>query len=165
MTGFNFTRHEGRLDAFLAELLKLREDPAPMAMAVQSKSGDRAAPGFAEANPMPLLPGVEPRIWLGNAIRVAPHYDPMENIAAVCLAGRRRFTLFPPEQLQNLIRARSNSAPRAAGEPGRPCSRRTSIAIRAIAKHGMPHCRRCSNPAMRSIFPMPGGTGSTRSNR
>lgn len=101
MTGFNFTRHEGRLEAFLAELLKVRGDPAPMAMAVQSKSVPDLLPGFAEANPMPLLPGVEPRIWLGNAIRVAPHYDPMENIA-VCLAGRRRFTLFPPEQLPNL---------------------------------------------------------------
>src|SRR5688572_703996 len=50
---------------------------------------------------MPLVPGMVPRIWIGNKIRVAPHYDLMENIG-VCLAGRRRFTLFPPEQLPNL---------------------------------------------------------------
>jgi hypothetical protein len=35
---------------------------------------------------MPLVPGVVPRIWIGNRIRVAPHYDLMENIG-VCLAG------------------------------------------------------------------------------
>jgi hypothetical protein len=50
---------------------------------------------------MPLVPGVVPRIWIGNRITVQTHFDLMENIG-VCLAGRRRFTLFPPEQLPNL---------------------------------------------------------------
>jgi hypothetical protein len=101
MTGFNFSRHEGRFDAFLAELLRIKDDPSPPAMAVQSAMLSDLLPGFAEANPMPLASQIEPRIWMGNRIRVAPHYDPMENIA-VCLAGRRRFTLFPPDQLPNL---------------------------------------------------------------
>lgn len=101
LTGLNFTRHSGRLDAFLGDLLRIAGDAAPPGMAVQSENIPALLPGFVEANPMPLAPQVEPRIWLGNRIRVAPHYDLMENIA-VCLAGRRRFTVFPPEQLPNL---------------------------------------------------------------
>jgi hypothetical protein len=44
---------------------------------------------------------VVPRIWIGNRIQVATHYDLMENIGIV-IAGRRRFTVFPPEQIANL---------------------------------------------------------------
>jgi hypothetical protein len=101
LTGLNFTEHQGRLDAFLGELLRIAGEPHPPGMAVQSEVIPEVLPGFVEANPMPLLPDVAPRIWIGNRIRVAPHYDLMENVA-VCLAGRRRFTLFPPEQLANL---------------------------------------------------------------
>jgi hypothetical protein len=101
MSGFNFTQHQGQLDAFLGELLRIADEPRPDAMAVQSETIPDLLPGFVEANPMLLVPHVTPRIWLGNRIRVAPHYDLKENIG-VCLAGRRRFTLFPPEQLPNL---------------------------------------------------------------
>jgi len=101
LTGLNFTTHEGRLSAFFGELLKLADDPHPKGMAVQSEKIPELLPGFVEANQMPLLNGVVPRIWIGNRIRVAPHYDLMENIG-VCLAGRRRFTVFPPEQLANM---------------------------------------------------------------
>ncbi len=101
LTGLNFTEHKGRLEAFLGELLRLADEPRPPGMAVQSEPIPELLPGFVEANPLPLLPDVVPRIWLGNRIRVAPHYDLMENVA-VCLAGRRRFTVFPPEQLANL---------------------------------------------------------------
>ena len=101
LTGFNFTQHQGQLDAFLGELLRVADEPSPDAMAVQSETIPDLLPGFVEANPMPLLPGAIPRIWLGNRIRVTPHYDLKENIG-VCLAGRRRFTVFPPEQLPNL---------------------------------------------------------------
>ena len=114
MTGFNFTEHHGRLDAFLDELLRIAGEPRPNGMAVQSETIPELLPGFVAANPMPLLPDVAPRIWLGNRIRVAPHYDLMENIG-VCLAGRRRFTVFPPDQLPNLYAGPFEMTP--AGTP------------------------------------------------
>jgi len=44
---------------------------------------------------------VPPRAWIGNGARVQTHFDLADNVVVV-VAGRRRFTLFPPEQLANL---------------------------------------------------------------
>ena len=40
-------------------------------------------------------------IWIGNRGRTATHWDLPQNIATV-VHGERRFTLFPPDQLDNL---------------------------------------------------------------
>lgn len=40
-------------------------------------------------------------LWLGNQTTAAIHYDMSHNIAA-CMVGRRRFTLFPPSEIENL---------------------------------------------------------------
>jgi hypothetical protein len=96
LTRLNFVKASGRLDAFLNDLMKAGDMAEPPAMAVQSEDVASLLPGFLEENQLDLLPGVAPRIWIGNRIRVAPHYDAKENIAC-CVAGRRLFTVFPPE--------------------------------------------------------------------
>lgn len=98
----NFERGTSQLDPFLDKLLRDRGVERPLAMAVQSEKIPEMLPGFEIENAIDLLPfGVAPRAWIGNRIQVAPHYDLMENIGCV-VAGRRRFTVFPPEQLANL---------------------------------------------------------------
>ena len=98
----NFQRGMSPLDPFLDWLLRQRDNPRPHAVAVQSQDVPTLLPGFERENSMDLVrPDVTPRAWLGNRIRVAPHYDLTENVGVV-VAGRRRFILFPPDQLKNL---------------------------------------------------------------
>jgi hypothetical protein len=102
LSALNFTRGQSPLDPFLDRLLRDRGAAQPYAMAMQSAEIPDLLPGFTAENATDLLdPYVVPRLWIGNAIRVATHYDLMENIGVV-IAGRRRFTLFPPNQLPNL---------------------------------------------------------------
>ena len=101
ISGFNFVRGNGEFKTFLTDLLKLKETASPPSMAVQSAVADDIMPGFSTENKIALLHDKQPRIWIGNRARVAPHYDVQENIA-ICVAGKRRFTLFPPNQIANL---------------------------------------------------------------
>jgi hypothetical protein len=71
-------------------------------MAMQSAVIPTVLPGFELENRLDMAPvPVPPRIWIGNAICVATHADPSENMA-INVAGRRRFTLFPPEAMADL---------------------------------------------------------------
>ncbi|WBO21862.1 cupin-like domain-containing protein [Sphingomonas abietis] len=102
MTGLNFTREPGSLGQLLSRLADAALASAPPTLAVQSLDARASLPGFAEENGIDLIdPAIGPRLWIGNRVVVATHQDMMENIAVV-VAGRRRFTLFPPEQAGNL---------------------------------------------------------------
>jgi hypothetical protein len=102
MRGLNFERRPATISATIDRLLAQMEDPEPCALYVESTPTPDHLPGFAPANPQPLLsPLVLPRLWLGNTLTVQTHFDLSSNIACV-VGGRRRFTLFPPEQLENL---------------------------------------------------------------
>jgi len=71
-------------------------------------------PGFAHENALTLLnEAILPRIWLGNAITTPTHLDEWNNIGCVVI-GRRRFTLFPPQQVANLYIGPLDFAPTGA---------------------------------------------------
>lgn len=107
----NFAREEASLPDFLAALEAEAAKAQPDALALQGMPPTGHFPGFAEAHRLALLPpGVPPRLWIGNAAKVATHHDPSENIAVVA-AGRRRFTLFAPEQVGNLYMGPFNPTP------------------------------------------------------
>lgn len=111
----NFVRGRASLAIFLAALREQETAARPYSMVVQGLLAERHVPGFADAHPMPLVPAsAEPRLWIGNPAKVATHNDPTDNIAVV-VAGRRRFTLFPPDAEANLYMGPAHPTP--AGTP------------------------------------------------
>ena len=112
---FNFVRGQGNVAGLIAGLRDQESSYRPYALAAQGMVADRYFPGFADAHPIPFVPpSVGPRLWIGNAAKVATHNDPIENVAVVA-AGRRRFTLFPPEAENNLYMGPEHPTP--AGTP------------------------------------------------
>lgn len=100
--GFNFERVSLTLAQSLARIGEAAADPCLASVYMGSLPADDYAPGFAADNPLDILPPLaRPRLWLGNASRVACHYDSFDNLACV-VAGRRRFTLFPPDAIGDL---------------------------------------------------------------
>ena len=102
LRGFSFVRNRLPLSAVISQLQRYLGGRNAPSLAAQSAIIADAIPGFLNENRLPLLPAsVEPRIWLGNTITVPAHFDEAHNIAC-CVSGKRRFTLFPPEQVANL---------------------------------------------------------------
>jgi hypothetical protein len=102
LTGFNFQRRMTKLDVVLETLAQAQADEDAPTVYLGSTTIDTCLPGFRGENDLELT-AVAPlaSIWLGNRTRIAAHYDVPDNLACV-VAGRRRFTLFPPDQLTNL---------------------------------------------------------------
>jgi hypothetical protein len=102
LSDFNFRAVKLKLDVMLDEVERHKDAPKPPAIYVGSTTVDTCLPGFRAENDLgfgdrqPLV-----SIWLGNRTRIAAHHDVPDNIACV-VVGHRRFTLFPPEQLENL---------------------------------------------------------------
>ena len=103
-SAINCEVRRGTLDELLDTLAAHLDDPHPPTWYMASAPVDGLLPGFRDVDDLGLAAcGVEapPRIWIGNRTTASAHYDAMNNIAC-CAAGRRRFTLFPPEQIANL---------------------------------------------------------------
>ena len=114
MTGVNYIKGDERLDLFLDRLLDLMNKEIYPAVSIQNILPSYILPGLASNNSSDFFPDVEPRLWLGNQGTVSAHYDGSDNVACV-VAGRRRFVLFPPDQVANLYPGSLNLTP--AGAP------------------------------------------------
>jgi hypothetical protein len=102
MRGMNFERRPATISATIERLLAQAGDLKSACALHRVDAHAEHLPPFAGENINPLLPpAVTPRVWIGNTLVVQTHFDLSNNIACV-VGGRRRFTLFPPEQLPNL---------------------------------------------------------------
>ncbi len=99
---FNFANDTETVSQALSWLAANADATGGPTVYVQALSVAEALPGFDGDNAMDLVSSPHgARMWIGNRVRTQTHFDPSYNVAVVC-AGRRRFTLFPPEQTPNL---------------------------------------------------------------
>jgi hypothetical protein len=101
-TGFNFAGGSAPLPLVFRKLAEQPDDETAQTIYVGCASVDQSLPGFRKDNHLSVpRSDVAVNAWLGNKSRISAHFDFPDNIACV-VAGRRRFTLFPPEQIDNL---------------------------------------------------------------
>ncbi|MGN6620329.1 MAG: cupin-like domain-containing protein [Sphingomonas sp.] len=105
-TGMNFTAERSPLGAILDRLASTQDDPNAPSLYIGSTDIDGFLPRLREENDLALTPRMAAHaplasIWIGNRTIASAHYD-MSNNVACPMVGRRRFTLFPPDQIGNL---------------------------------------------------------------
>ena len=115
LSGFNFDYRRVSLEEIFQKLTECSKLEKPPMIYVGSTNIDNWLPGFREENDI-TLGKYQPiaSLWIGNRSRVAPHYDFPTNIAC-SVAGKRRFTFFSPEHLDNLYVGPIDFSP--AGQP------------------------------------------------
>lgn len=107
MTGLNFEAAKISLETFYDALRTSLRIEQPSSHYLGSTDLEGWFPGLDAANHLsldePMFAEHPPikSIWMGNRTTACAHYD-MSNNLAICVAGRRRFTLFPPAQISNL---------------------------------------------------------------
>jgi hypothetical protein len=102
LKGFNFERRTMNLGEALAVMIGTAGKADTPSVYAGSLSLAAHLPGFAQENAVAILPAnLDGRLWVGHESNVSCHYDTFENIACV-VAGRRRFTLYPPELIGSL---------------------------------------------------------------
>jgi hypothetical protein len=103
MDSFNYDHFRVSVTDVLQRLAAYaRAGHAPRGVAMQSALLSQCAPGLVATHRVAFLDAaIQPRLWIGNQVTTPAHFDSYHNIAVVA-CGRRRFTLFPPDQVQNL---------------------------------------------------------------
>lgn len=102
MDGFNYRGAQVDLNLVLDKLLANQLSDNPPTMYMGSTEVNRWFPSFSDTHKV-NIEDANPLIsmWIGNQSKIAAHYDFPHNIACSAV-GKRRFTLFPPEQIKNL---------------------------------------------------------------
>ena len=109
MSGLNYDTLKMRVDEALDLILASASLPEKPSYYISSNGIDSHFPGMRTNNDIqlpraqtdyPVYPA-QMKIWIGTRSIATCHYDALENIACV-VAGRRRFTVFPPSQFENL---------------------------------------------------------------
>ena len=115
LDGFNYRHFKVSLTEALTRLAAYsRVEGHVPGLALQSAQVAECMPGFMQGHPMPCLPAtVQPRLWVGNRVTTPAHFDASRNLAVV-VCGRRRFTLFPTDQVANLYIGPLDFAPTGA---------------------------------------------------
>lgn len=101
-SGFAYERARSSLTNAYNNIKNLHASGSARAYYVDSALVDACVPGFRAHNDLQLgqfIPRVS--LWMGNKTIVSAHQDIPDNIACVVI-GKRRFVLFPPNQLNNL---------------------------------------------------------------
>lgn len=107
LTGLNFKASRVPLSDFLDRIAAHLDDESAPSFYIGSTDLDLYLPGLRQDNCLsldhPMFAANPPlvSIWIGNRTVASAHYDMSNNIACN-MVGRRRFTLFPPEQVRNL---------------------------------------------------------------
>lgn len=115
-TSFNFERSNCLFSTFLTQLFSEKEQKEPSGYYLGSTHINNLMPDFNQYNDIKELndKNALSSIWISNKTHVAAHQDFPNNVAC-CVAGKRRFTLFPPDQIENLYIGPLDHTP--AGQP------------------------------------------------
>jgi len=132
MRDFNFDRMTVRFSAFLTKLLDVERGADDASIYVGATAIEKIIPGFAPRNQSDFAPQGTPALaWIGNASRIAPHFDGSDNIAC-CVRGTRTFLIYPPEQISNLYIGPIDHTP--AGQPASLVDPR-NVDVKAFPKY------------------------------
>ncbi len=108
----NFDIKQANVSNTLDEIISSFGDDNPPLRYIASSSVDLYFPELRKENDLSFdneyftlnpIDRLDPMvgIWIGNKTIAPCHYDAQNNIAC-CIAGKRKFTLFPPDQIKNL---------------------------------------------------------------
>jgi len=117
MRGFNFERRRVAVSELLQFLLAAKRSGEAIHGYAGAVRMHASLPGLREQNPSPLIaPEIEQlnSVWIGNRSRISAHWDLPQNLICA-VGGRRRYILFPPDQLANLYCGPLDFTP--AGQP------------------------------------------------
>ena len=115
LRGLNFEFATQPFHAVLARIVACMHEPNPPALYTGAASVEKNFRELARENTLAILDRpASSWLWLGNAVTMPTHYDPLDGINCI-IAGRKRFTFFPPDQLQNLYVGPLEHAP--GGQP------------------------------------------------